>query len=78
MWILILTNVGDSNTTDLDRHPERRLKAAYIAYEQKMMPIIREENPGLRTSQLKQMIYKKFQTAPENPKNQPHSSYNLV
>ncbi|KAF5401702.1 hypothetical protein PHET_05009 [Paragonimus heterotremus] len=75
--IAILT-VGDGNATDLDHHPERRLKAAYIAYEQKMMPIMREENPGLRTSQLKQMIYKKFQTAPENPKNQPHSSYNLV
>ncbi|KAF8569733.1 hypothetical protein P879_09230 [Paragonimus westermani] len=75
---IAILNVGDGSTTDLDRHPERRLKAAYIAYEQKMLPIVREENPGLRNSQLKQIIYKKFQTAPENPKNQPHSSYNLV
>ncbi|KAF6780046.1 hypothetical protein AHF37_00499 [Paragonimus kellicotti] len=75
---IAILNVGDGSTTDLDRHPERRLKAAYIAYERKMLPIMPEENPGLRNSQLKQMIYKKFQTAPENPKNQPHSSYNLV
>ncbi|VDP95346.1 unnamed protein product, partial [Echinostoma caproni] len=63
--------------TEVDRHPERRLKAAYAAYEEKMMPILRAENPGLRNSQLKQMIFKMFQTAPENPKNQAHTTYNV-
>lgn len=28
------------------------------------------ENPGLRQSQLKQLIYKAFQKSPENPFNQ--------
>ncbi|GAA49943.1 coiled-coil domain-containing protein 124, partial [Clonorchis sinensis] len=73
---IAILNVDDDSTMDLDRHPERRLKAAYSAYEEKMLPILREENPGLRISQLKQLIFKKFQTAPENPKNQVHSSYN--
>ncbi|CAL8098431.1 unnamed protein product [Calicophoron daubneyi] len=71
-----ILNVGDA-PSELDRHPERRIKAAYNAFEAKMMPIVRAENPGLRNSQLKQLIFKMFQTAPENPKNQAHGSYNM-
>ncbi|THD27969.1 Coiled-coil domain-containing protein 124-A [Fasciola hepatica] len=73
---IAVLSTNDGSTTDLDRHPERRLKAAYAAYEEKMMPVLREENPGLRNSQLKQMIFKMFQTAPENPKNQAFGVYN--
>uniref|UniRef100_A0A0A9XE38 Coiled-coil domain-containing protein 124 n=1 Tax=Lygus hesperus TaxID=30085 RepID=A0A0A9XE38_LYGHE len=50
-----------------DKHPERRMKAAYNAYEEKMLPVLKQENPGLRLSQLKQMIFKQWQTSPENP-----------
>ncbi|KAA0183827.1 hypothetical protein FBUS_01170 [Fasciolopsis buskii] len=73
---IAVLSTNDGSAADLDRHPERRLKAAYAAYEEKMMPILREENPGLRNSQLKQMIFKMFQTAPENPKNQSCAVYN--
>lgn len=50
-----------------DKHPERRRKAAYNSYEEKMLPILKQENPSLRLTQLKQLIFKKWQTAPENP-----------
>ncbi|CDS41516.1 coiled coil domain containing protein 124 [Echinococcus multilocularis] len=71
--IKALNVTGDSPT---EKHPERRLKAAYLAYEEKMLPELRKEYPGMRHSQLTQMIFKSFQTAPENPKNQAHKQYN--
>lgn len=52
-----------------DKHPEKRMKAAYHAYEEKMLPILKQQNPSLRLSQLKQMIFKQWQTSPENPLN---------
>ncbi|KAM3176603.1 hypothetical protein ACTXT7_006224 [Hymenolepis weldensis] len=60
----------------LDKHPEKRLKSAYLAYVEKMMPTLKEENPGMRHSQLNDKIYKMFQNAPENPRNQAHAKYN--
>ncbi|KAL5104440.1 hypothetical protein TcWFU_003533 [Taenia crassiceps] len=71
--IKALNVTSDSPT---EKHPERRLKAAYLAYEEKMLPQLRKEYPGMRHSQLTQMIFKSFQTAPENPKNQAHKQYN--
>ncbi|VDN16536.1 unnamed protein product [Dibothriocephalus latus] len=65
---------GDDAPTE--RHPEKRMKAVYMAYEEKVLPELRKENPGMRLSQLKQLAFKNFQTAPENPKNQPHLDYN--
>jgi len=46
------------------------MKAAYLAYEEKMMPILKEENPTLRLSQLRERIFKLWGKAPENPMNQ--------
>ncbi|XP_070505824.1 coiled-coil domain-containing protein 124-B [Chironomus tepperi] len=56
--------VGDSEE---DKHPEKRMKAAFKAYEEAQMPIIKAENPTLKLSQLKQIIFKNWQKAPENP-----------
>jgi len=53
-----------------DRHPEKRRKAAYKAYEEKMMKELREEYPTFKFSQLKQKIFEMWQDAPENPMNQ--------
>ncbi|XP_015171355.1 PREDICTED: coiled-coil domain-containing protein 124 [Polistes dominula] len=55
---------------EVDRHPEKRLKAAYASFEEKMMPIIKELNPTLRLSQLKQILKKEWMKSPENPLNQ--------
>lgn len=46
------------------------MKAAYTAYEDKRLAELKEENPTLRMSQLKQMIFKEWQKSPDNPLNQ--------
>ena len=55
---------------DVDRHPEKRLKAAFTAFEEANMPRIKAENPTLRLSQLKQILRKEWMKSPENPLNQ--------
>lgn len=57
-------------TKDIDRHPERRVKAAFAAFEERRLPEMRKENPGLRLQQMKQLIFKEFQKSDENPMNQ--------
>ncbi|XP_026179533.1 coiled-coil domain-containing protein 124 [Mastacembelus armatus] len=61
---------------DMDRHPERRMKAAFAAFEEANMPRLKMENPNMRLSQLKQQLKKEWMKAPENPLNQRFSSYN--
>ncbi|KAF9545601.1 hypothetical protein EC957_010686 [Mortierella hygrophila] len=55
---------------DVDRHPERRFKAAFAAYVEREMPILKKEHPGLRQNQMQDLLYKQFQKSPENPFNQ--------
>ncbi|KAJ2613367.1 hypothetical protein H4S08_002254 [Coemansia sp. RSA 1365] len=59
-----------------DRHPERRAKAAYEAYKAVHIPLIKEENPRLRQSQVDQLLFKSWKKAPENPRNQASVAYN--
>lgn len=69
-------DAGVSNK-DIDRHPERRVKAAFAAFEEKRTPELRKENPGLRLQQIKNLVFKEFQKSPENPMNQDTNvSYN--
>ncbi|XP_045779320.1 coiled-coil domain-containing protein 124 [Maniola jurtina] len=56
--------------SDTDRHPEKRLKAAYTAFEEVTLPRLKAENPTLRLSQLKQMLRKEWLKSPQNPLNQ--------
>uniref|UniRef100_A0A2M4APR2 Putative coiled-coil domain-containing protein n=1 Tax=Anopheles triannulatus TaxID=58253 RepID=A0A2M4APR2_9DIPT len=65
--IAVLSVGGDSAA---DRHPEKRMKAAYKAYEEEQLVRLKQEYPSLKLSQLKQMIFKNWQKAPENPMNQ--------
>ncbi|KAF9917661.1 hypothetical protein BX616_000294 [Lobosporangium transversale] len=55
---------------EVDRHPERRFKAAFAAYLERELPILKQEHPGLRQQQMHDMLYKQFQKSPENPFNQ--------
>lgn len=61
---------GGVLTKDIDRHPERRVKAAFLAFEEKRIPELRKEHPGLRLQQIKNLVFKEFQKSPENPMNQ--------
>lgn len=62
----------------IERHPERRFKAALEAYKQRELPNLREEHPGLRLQQYEEILFKKFQKAPENPFNQTVVTYDAT
>lgn len=49
----------------------RRRKAAYLAFEERELPILRAEKPGLKQSQYKEILFKMWQKSPENPMNGP-------
>ncbi|KAF5094996.1 hypothetical protein D0Z03_001932 [Geotrichum reessii] len=79
--LLSLTNeksvgTGNSKADGIDRHPERRFKAAYAAFEESRLPQLKEEHPGLRQNQMKELIRKEFEKSPLNPFNQATVAYN--
>ncbi|XP_037819352.1 coiled-coil domain-containing protein 124 [Lucilia sericata] len=53
-----------------DKHPEKRMRAAFKAFESANLPRIKAENPTLRMSQWKQMLMKEWNKSPDNPFNQ--------
>jgi len=58
----------------IDRHPERRFKAAYSAYEEKRLEEMKDEK-GLRRNQKIEQIRKEFEKHPDNPFNQVSATY---
>ncbi|KAL1706254.1 DUF1014-domain-containing protein [Schizophyllum commune] len=64
-----------SQAAGLERHPERRFKAAFEAYKERELPNLKKEHPGLRMQQMQDILYKQFQKSPENPFNQVTVSY---
>lgn len=64
------------NDQKVDRHPEKRVKAAYQEFEDRNLPRLKAENPNLRLSQLKQMLKKDWMKSPDNPMNQRQLAYN--
>ncbi|OQR84846.1 hypothetical protein ACHHYP_12626 [Achlya hypogyna] len=59
-----------------ERHPERRAKAAYKAFEEATMPELKADYPGLKLSQYKQRLSEMWRKSPQNPLNQEHKAYN--
>ncbi|OQV22605.1 putative Coiled-coil domain-containing protein 124 [Hypsibius exemplaris] len=64
------------NPSDIDKHPEKRVRAAYSTFEEREMVRLKAEYPNFRLSQLKQMLKKEWQKSPDNPFNQPTRSFN--
>ncbi|XP_057415508.1 uncharacterized protein LOC130710308 [Lotus japonicus] len=60
----------DNSNLAPDRHPERRLKAAFKAFEEAELPKLKEEKPGLTYNQYRDMIWKLWKKSPDNPLNQ--------
>ena len=50
-----------------DAHPERRMKAGFKRFQERELPILKEENPGLKLSQLMERLHEKWEKSPENP-----------
>lgn len=68
----------DANSSEkIDRHPERRFKAAYAAYEERRLDEMKDEK-GLRRNQKVDQIRKEFEKHPDNPFNQVAASYNAT
>ena len=65
-----LSLTTDPNSQKIERHPERRFKAAYKAFEERRLPEIEVEHPGLRKNQRIELCKKEFEKSEENPSNQ--------
>ncbi|KAH6571946.1 hypothetical protein BASA50_006732 [Batrachochytrium salamandrivorans] len=80
MDLLSLATKGTDacNNDKLERHPEKRVKSAFAAFEEREMALLKEENPSLRLSQLKQALQKKWKKSPENPMNQAHVAFDTT
>ncbi|OBT73021.1 hypothetical protein VF21_07741 [Pseudogymnoascus sp. 05NY08] len=74
---LTLTS-GDSSK--VEKHPERRYKAAYAAYEERRLAEMEEDGSGagLRQNQKKERIRKEFEKSPENPFNNVSVAYDAT
>ncbi|XP_017084706.1 coiled-coil domain-containing protein 124 [Drosophila eugracilis] len=64
---LVVLSVKDNED---DKHPEKRMRAAYKTFEANNLPRIKAENPSLRMSQWKQLLMKEWNKSPDNPFNQ--------
>ncbi|WEW54864.1 hypothetical protein PRK78_000290 [Emydomyces testavorans] len=70
-----LSLTATSDHTKIDRHPERRFKTAYAAFEARRLPEIEKEQPGLRRQQRIEIVKKEFEKSEENPFNKVSVSY---
>ncbi|KQJ84037.1 coiled-coil domain-containing protein 124 [Brachypodium distachyon] len=67
--IVRMSIVDSEAALPADRHPERRLKASFKAFEEAELPRLKEEKPGLTLKQYKDMIWKLWKKSPDNPLN---------
>lgn len=67
-----------SKAAQLERHPERRFKAAFEAFKDREMTRIKQERPGMRSQQYHDALYKEFQKHPDNPFNQLTVAYDAT
>ncbi|EPE08683.1 hypothetical protein F503_04270 [Ophiostoma piceae UAMH 11346] len=74
---LAIDNTSGSAAGAIDRHPERRFKAAYAAFEERRLAEMDEDgtSKGLRLNQRKDKIRKEFEKSPDNPFNQVSARY---
>jgi hypothetical protein len=55
---------GDNS---VDKHPEKRAKAAFIKFRKEQTPLMQQEYPQLKRSQINEKIWKLWQKSPDNP-----------
>lgn len=66
--IVGLQDIGIAGKKEpVDPHPERRLRAAYKAFEEEQLPLLKEEKPGMTLKQYKDTLWKRFKKSPQNP-----------
>lgn len=62
-----LSTLSTSESPAADKHPEKRARAAWQAYEAHHLPLLKMEKPGLKQSQYRDMLWKTWQKSPDNP-----------
>lgn len=67
---------GGGGGGKVERHPERRVKSAWKEFQERELPKIQEEMPGLKLKQYNHHLQKRWKKSPENPMNQTHLAYN--
>lgn len=74
-----LSLTADSSSK-IDKHPERRFKAAYAAFEERRLKEMDEDGSGqgLRQNQKKDKIRKEFEKSEDNPFNQVSARYDTT
>ncbi|KAK4258457.1 hypothetical protein QN277_004904 [Acacia crassicarpa] len=65
-----IAQISVTDNLPVDKHPERRLKASFKAFEEAELLKLKEEKPGLTHTQYKDMIWKLWKKSPDNPLNQ--------
>lgn len=76
MMSVVKSGAKATSSDKLDRHPERRVKSAYLQFQEDRMPQLKAENPKLRLSQLNELLQKEWKKSPQNPMNQEHLAHN--
>ncbi|POY73938.1 hypothetical protein BMF94_2980 [Rhodotorula taiwanensis] len=67
-----------SQAAKIETHPERRFKAAFEAYKEEQLPILKKDYPGLRLQQYNDRLFESFKKSPQNPFNQAHMAHNAT
>lgn len=60
----------NEKSEEMDKNPEKRVKAAYYAFEEIRLKQLKAEDASLRHSQLKEIVFKEWQKSSLNPLNQ--------
>lgn len=56
-----------ASSSKKDRISSREYQALYKAFHERMLPVVKDENPGLRHTQYDEKIMKLWKRSPENP-----------
>ncbi|KAK2813719.1 hypothetical protein FQN50_000117 [Emmonsiellopsis sp. PD_5] len=73
-----LSLTTSTDATKIDRHPERRFKAAYAAFEARRLPEVEAEQPGLRRQQRIELVRREFEKSEENPFNRVNVAFDAT
>jgi hypothetical protein len=58
------------NVGGVSSEPQKSQKQLYKEFEERMLPLLKEDYPGLRLSQYQEKIFALWKKSPENPMNQ--------
>jgi hypothetical protein len=69
--VIDISGVNDAleslEMVDYDKHPEKRMRAAWKSFFDTQLPLYKIAYPGMKRGQLIQMLQKEFKKSPENP-----------